>query len=127
MGLCLSQDKIFFVYNAKDDFLSVIGDFIYKAVSPKNYPCSLCKLSYGIVSKKKKWREFLESLDHEYIFVYKNQKHPVLSFVDSYPVVLIGEEDSARALVSTYEINQCKDIDQLILLLNQNLEANLKD
>ena len=56
IGLGLSQDTIYFVYNAKNDFVSIVGDFFHKSFAPKTYPCRLCDITYGPFSKKKSWR-----------------------------------------------------------------------
>ena len=52
-SISFSMPKIHFIYNANNDFFSVAGDFFHKSLWPKTYPCDLCKLSYGMINKKK--------------------------------------------------------------------------
>ena len=81
-----SQDTLYFVYNAKGDIFSVVGDFFHKSLSPKTYPCKLCDLSYGIFSKKKAWEKFLDSLDVDYEFVYKNKLDRFNQEIKEFPI-----------------------------------------
>ena len=68
IGLLYSNDSIYFIYNAKDNFVSILGDFFHKSLSPKAYPCNLCSVTYGPFTKKKKWKLFLNSLNYDYQF-----------------------------------------------------------
>tara|TARA_Y100001970_G_C13961982_1_gene713641 strand:+ start:378 stop:788 length:411 start_codon:yes stop_codon:yes gene_type:complete len=124
-SLIFSQPTIYFVYNANNDFISIIGDFVHKSVSPTTYSCNLCKLSYGIFTKTKKWEAFLNTLEYEFSFIYKNEKTPILNHIDSFPVVLIQYDNQIDILVSTDEMNSYKNLDDMIMGLNKRI-ANLK-
>ena len=118
------MSKIHFIYNAKNDFFSIAGDFIHKSLSPKNYSCNLCKLSYGAIKKKKKWADFLHSLDYEYSFIYKNEDNSILKEFDSYPIILFESNNNIDILISKDEISICKNIESLITLLQSRIEKH---
>ena len=121
IGISYSTGKIHFIYNANDDIFSVINDFFHKSLSPKTYDCDLCALSYGMFSKKEKWSNFLDSLQYDYAFIYKNQSNPILDHVDSFPVILFQQDDDIMVLVSTDDISKCNSIDELIFTINLKL------
>ncbi len=117
-----TDSTIFFVYNANDDFPSIVGDFFHKSLSPKTYPCQLCKLTYGAFAKKQQWKEFLSSISYKYEFIYKNNIEK-LNYTDSeYPIILFGNKNEWNILVTKKELNNCQTIEQLINIINLKLE-----
>ena len=122
-----SQDTLYFVYNAKGDIFSVVGDFFHKSLSPKTYPCKLCDLSYGIFSKKKAWEKFLDSLDVDYEFVYKNKLDRFNQEIKEFPIILIGNEDEVEVFLSRKDINNTENIESLINKINLKLEMRRTD
>ena len=52
-----------------------------------------------------------------------------LKFVDSYPSILFQIDDDIKVIATKFEISNCKDIDDLIILINNKimrLEKNIK-
>ena len=121
ISFIFSQDTIYFVYNAKNDFFSTVSDFFHKSFAPKTYPCRLCDLTYGKFTKKKPWGNFLDSLENDYEFVYKNQVDEYALNINSYPVILIGEKNNIKILISTDEINKMNNLDEMIEEINKKL------
>ena len=121
-GFIYSNDTIYFIYNAKDDFVSVLGDFFHKSISPKTYPCNLCSITYGPFSKKKKWKQFLGSLHHDYEFIYKDKIRNFNKHIENFPVVLFGSKEKNITLLSTEKINSINDLDELIHELKKQLD-----
>ena len=122
-----SQDTIYFIYNAKGDVFSVIGDFFHKSLSPKTYPCKLCDLSYGPIMKKKVWKDFLDTLDIDYKFLYKNEIDEFSNRIDELPVILIGNKDNVEVLLSKEEIDRSKDVYALIDNINLKIQKRIKN
>jgi len=118
-----SQDTLYFVYNAKGDIFSTAIDFFHKTLSPKTYPCRLCDLSYGTFAKKKIWKDFLDSLDISYEFVYKNEIDRFKKEINSFPLILLGTENNVEVFLSKEEINKTKNIQSLIDKINLKLET----
>ena len=116
--------KIIFVYNASDDFLSVGFDFFHKIVSPQTYQCSLCKITYGNISMKNQWRDYIQDLDYNVEFLYKNnfsQYHPNLELIDV-PSAFTSDGRVYTQIISKKEFNSLSDLDSLIELINEKID-----
>lgn len=122
--MLLSSNTIYFVYNAKNGLFNTLNDFTAKTFTPNKYPCNLCKISYGLFTKKKEWKEYLTSLQYPYEFIYINDNKLDLSKYNL-PIILYGKNDKYNILVNNKSLNECKTINELIKLLNTNL-LNIK-
>ena len=120
------NEKIIFIYNASDDFLSVKLDFLHKIISPKTYQCSLCKVTYGNFSMHSKWREYINSNPYEIQFLYKNSYKNFYKEleVDEYPSAFIIKGNQYNKIISKVEFDSCKDLDALINLFEEKLTIN---
>jgi len=119
-----TEKTILFLYNAEDDFPSIVEDFIHKSISPNTYPCQLCKLTYGTFYKKKQWREFLSNLNYSYKFVYRNNDVNINYHGNQYPIILFGNLENNEVLVSTDELNACQTVEDLIEIIINKLKEN---
>ena len=113
--------ELIFIYNAKSGVVNELIDFAHKIVSPETYDCNLCAISYGAFSMKKKWSTYIETLPFKSTFTYKDK-----FFKDGYsnikfPSVFIRSNEKLDEIISATEINEIKDLDQLIGLLNHKL------
>ena len=118
------KNKLIFIYNASNDYLSVAFDFTHKIVSPKTYQCSLCKVTFGAFKIHKKWKEYLDSINFEVIFLYKNnykQYFPNLEVKDFPYSFIYGEQSHIKFLDKT-DFDLCKNLDELIKLVDIKLE-----
>ena len=122
IGLLYSSDTIYFIYNVKDDFVSILGDFFHKSFSPKTYPCNLCSVTHGPFTKKKKWKLLLDSLNYDYQFLYKDEVYDFMENIESLPVILLGSKENTNVLLSTEKINSVNDLDELIYEINKQLK-----
>ncbi len=113
--------KIIFIYNASDDFLSVGFDFFHKIISPNTYQCSLCKITYGNVSMKDQWKEYIDGLNYDVEFLYMNnfsQFHPELKAL-KVPTAFIFDGEKYEELITREEFNSLIDLDSLIRIMNE--------
>ena len=120
----IAKDKIIFIYNASDDFLSVGFDFFHKIISPQTYQCSLCKITYGNISMKNQWRDYIQDLDYDVEFLYKNnfsQYHPNLQLIDV-PSAFTSDGRVYTQIISKKEFNSLSDLDALIELINEKID-----
>ena len=69
MSASNQKNKLIFIYNASNDYLSVAFDFTHKIISPKTYQCSLCQVTYGAFTMHNEWKEYLDSMNFEIIFL----------------------------------------------------------
>jgi hypothetical protein len=120
--------KFLIVYNADGGIFNMVADGIHKVVSPDTYPCSLCAVSYGLVSMHTPWRKYLKSLPHEVVFHHKDD------FAEAYPgheialpAILVREAGPMpEVLIGKDELDALEDVNQLIALTQQRL-AERKD
>ena len=56
--------------------------------------------------------------------MYLNENNSLISKFDTFPIILIGSSktNTTSILVSTDEINSCKDLDEFIYLINNKLK-----
>jgi hypothetical protein len=115
--------KLIFVYNADSGFISSLKDTAHKLVSPDTYPCNLCRITYPGMTMRDDWREFIKSLPHEVIFLHRDEFHKRYQSQKQVPLPAIFAEDSegVRVLISKNEINQMKNIDELMRVVKKYL------
>jgi len=113
--------ELIFIYNAKSGVVNELIDFAHKIVSPETYDCNLCAISYGAFSMKKKWSTYIETLPFKSTFTYKDKFSKNGYSNIKFPSVFIRSNEKLEEIISATEINEIKNLDQLIGLLNQKL------
>lgn len=119
-------DALVFVYNAEPGIVAGIMDSIHKTLSPDTYPCSLCGITYGAVSMRPEWRQWLKAQPWDAVFTYRDDfraQHPSLAQV---PLSAIFRNDEGRLslLVSAEEMAAAHDVAALIALIERALGGN---
>lgn len=114
---------LIFVYNAQGGVLWALGDMVHKIASPATYPCSLCALTYGAVSMRQAWRDFLKQAEPASLFLYRDEFRRDLDDRDlALPVVLLGGDGPVpEVLVSAAELDALPDLPGLIALIEARL------
>ena len=104
-----------FVYNADSGLFSTVTDFAHKIISPDTYECNLCKLTYGNFAMKNEWRDFLESLESEKVFLHRDEFKKQFPQIDEtvFPCVFILKDGQTQLLLNAEEINRVSDIAEL--------------
>ena len=113
--------ELIFIYNVKSGVVNELIDFAHKIVSPETYDCNLCAISYGAFSMKKKWSTYIETLPFKSTFTYKDKFSKNGYSNIKFPSVFIRSNENLEEIISATEINEIKNLDQLIGLLNQKL------
>lgn len=113
--------ELIFIYNAKSGVVNELIDFAHKIVSPETYDCNLCAISYGAFFMKKKWSTYIETLPFKSTFTYKDKFSKDGYSNINFPSVFIRSNEKLDEIISATEINEIKDLDQLIGLLNHKL------
>ena len=113
--------ELIFIYNTKSGVVNELIDFAHKIVSPETYDCNLCAISYGAFSMKKKWSTYIETLPFKSTFTYKDKFSKNGYSNIKFPSVFIQSNEKLDEIISATEINEIKNLDQLIGLLNQKL------
>ncbi|QOR67168.1 hypothetical protein IM538_03180 [Cytobacillus suaedae] len=112
--------EIIFVYNAKSGIWNGILDSLHKLSSPETYPCELCQLTFGLTSMNREWRSFLRTLPYKVIFLHLDELWSDLPKVE-FPAIFLKGIEGYNMLISKDEMRSCKDVKDLIILMNSKL------
>ena len=118
-----SEEKLelIFIYNAESGVVNELIDFAHKIVSPDTYDCKLYAMSYGAFFMEKKWLTYIETLPFKSTFTYKDKFFRNEYSDTKFPSVFMRSNENLDEIISATEINEIKNLDQLIDLLNQKL------
>lgn len=114
--------KIIFVYNADSGLLNLLKDGLQKTFTPDQYQCALCSITYGLISMKKKWKDFLKTLPYEQEFLHKDEFEKKYKKANiSYPTILLKENDSLTPIVTSKQLEEMNGLNNLIKTVQQEL------
>ncbi len=119
----MTQPRLLFVYAVDGGVLSTAKDVLHKIVSPSTYPCNLCAITYGTVRQVLEWTRFLRSLSIRVETLHRDdlrRRYP--RFPCTLPAVLY-EDGSPEVLVSSQEIDACRDASALARVVGERLRA----
>lgn len=114
--------EIVLVYNANADKISVVKDFFIKEFAPSDYPCNLCRITFGTFTMKTEWKQFLDSLPLKKEFLHKDEfakKYAVP--INDFPAIFVGYENQLALLVSREELNEVHTLQALQQLVLEKL------
>jgi hypothetical protein len=118
------KDELIFIYNADSGRINAILDSVHKSVSPNSYPCQLCAVTYGPISIRDEWKEYLDSLDYPKTFLHKNEVGDKLGELEiQFPVILLKHNEEYRVIVSSKEFERISDSYELISLMSQKIDG----
>lgn len=114
---------LIFVYNADGGLLNAARDAAHKLLRPTTYPCSLCALTYGAVSKRPAWSRFLAGVGMPALFLYRDEFRADLDSRDlPLPAILLGGAGPVpEVLVSASELDALPDLPSLIALIESRI------
>ena len=113
--------ELIFIYNAKSGVVNELVDIAHKIVSPETYDCNLCALSYGAFFMEKKWSTYIETLPIKSTFTFRDKFSKKGGNNLKFPSVFLRNDVGLEEIITATEINEIKNLDQLIGLLNQKL------
>ena len=122
MGKNLDEKELIFVYNAKSGLFNELLDFAHKIISPGTYDCNLCAITYGTFKMHKRWSRYIQSLPFKSIFTYKDEISKNNLPNVNLPSILLREHNDLIELLTSREINDLNNFDQLIRVLDKRLE-----
>jgi hypothetical protein len=122
-----SPVRLLFVYNADSGLFNTMADIGHKLFSPETYACRLCAITYGLLTEKAEWRDFITSIDAECEFLHRDElfrREPGLPAI--LPAVFRLTDQGPKICVDALTLNGCSSIPDLkALILNCCLEASL--
>ena len=113
--------ELIFIYNAKSGVVNELVDVAHKIVSPETYDCNLCALSYGAFFMEKKWSTYIETLPIKSTFTFRDKFSKKGRDNLKFPSVFLRNDVGSEEIITAAEINEIKNLDQLIDLLNRKL------
>ena len=113
--------ELIFIYNANSGVFNELVDVAHKIVSPETYDCNLCALSYGAFFMEKKWSTYIETLPIKSTFTFRDKFSKKGGNNLKFPSVFLRNDVGLEEIITATEINEIKNLDQLIDLLNQKL------
>ena len=105
------KNKLIFVYNADSGLWSGALDVMHKVFSPKTYACKLCGITYGALSVKKEWAEFIVSLPVKTEFLHRDEWLQKFKRTDNLPAVFIQKGEALESFIPAEEMNRMDLID----------------
>lgn len=67
------EGTLLFVWNADSGWQHALMDSLQKVLRPESYPCSLCRLTYGVVGPRADWKLFLKEWDRPAYFLHRDE------------------------------------------------------
>ena len=120
--LASSKPTLLFVYNADSGLLNTAKDLVHKIASPKTYECNLCAVTFGNFGMKNEWKIFVDSLEYSVEFLHRNEFTQQYSLKNErFPAVFIKHGETITKIISNIEINKCKTLDDLIVLVKKKI------
>ncbi len=113
--------ELIFVYDATSGAWNAVLDAAHKLLSPATYACHLCSLTYGAVTMRSRWSDFVKSLPHAVRFVYRDQ----LAGAPAPPALLERRDGALLTLLGKPEIDACATLDDLIARVRQRLATDV--
>ena len=83
-------DRLVFVYNAEAGLVAGAMDTVHKIVSPATYPCSLCAVTYGLVGKRRRWRDWLAAQALPAVFHHRGDFRLAFPAAAAWPLPLVA-------------------------------------
>ncbi len=121
----MARPQVLFVYNADGTVAGKVRDFLHKALRPDTYPCQLCAVTYGYVSMRAEWREFVASLDADVEFLHRDElraEHSVVA-AGELPAAWQSVDGMWQPLVDAPTMNACLDLQSLIAVVRRSMVA----
>lgn len=118
----LSKPKIVFVYNADSGVFNLAADIAHKIFSPQTYACNLCAITHSNFGMRKEWKSYLESLENPLEFLHADEfkeKYGIEKV--SLPAIFIEESGSLRQIAAAPQINECRSIEDLKRIIDNEL------
>lgn len=109
---------LIFVYNADSGLFNVVADAAHKVLSPQTYQCNLCQVTYGWMTERRAWRDFVAGLGVPCTFLHRDELRRRYPGIDvALPAVLRVTDGSPDVCIDAESLNRCEDTDALIALV----------
>ncbi len=120
----MNTTKLIFVYNADSTIFAIASDIVKKIVAPQTQECNLCKITYGALTPKEEWSNFLASLPQEKVFLHRDEfasQHPDKKNI-ALPAVFLESAGNLSEFITAGEMNRAKTIPDIVTLVTDKLK-----
>ncbi len=120
--------KLVFIYNADSGLINAVKDYFHKKRSPETYQCNLCMQTFGAISMKKDWKNYVNNLDIPAEFLHKDEfekkyAEQVPIHEVKYPSAYFKNGSNMNLFVSQDEMNAVKSLDELKDMISRKLKS----
>jgi hypothetical protein len=114
---------LLFVYKTNSSVLGSLKDFSAHTKSASGSDaCTLSAITHSPVGMKKEWKRFLKDLEIPSRSLDRNELSSEFGRLQlTFPVVLLQKGTELSVLIATEELNRCRDLNDLILLVKQRI------
>ena len=106
--------KLLFVYNADSGMANALLDTGRRIFRPQDYPCALCKITYGPFGKSKDWELFVSQLPYEASFIHKDELPALLQAVTlSFPCLILLDQAQYDVLIDGPTFSNLQNLEAL--------------
>ena len=112
--------KLIFVYNADSGRFNALQDSLHKLISPSTYSCRLCQLTHSFFSEKGEWRNFVDSLDAECVFLHRDEFKEIKN--TTLPAAYVDVDGSLKEFLCAEEFAGINSLSELISVIKSKLE-----
>lgn len=119
----MAPDALVMVYNADEGVAAALFDAVHKLVRPDTYPCSLCAITYGPVSMRGEWRNWLKHQPFAAEFYHRQDFHRAYpAFTDlPLPAILRRDGSALTLLLPAEAMDDSLSVSRLIDRVEQAL------
>lgn len=119
----MQPERLIFVYNARSGKLNGLLDLLHKNISPRTYPCQLCAVTYNNSGMLPEWKQFIEQLGVEVVFLHKDEwaKYPG-TMTAALPAAFLIQQGKTSVCIPATEMRQVADVKALIDLTRIKLQ-----
>jgi|WetSurMetagenome_2_1015567.scaffolds.fasta_scaffold229393_2 hypothetical protein len=124
MAVFMSDGKtILFVYNADSGVLAGMKDYCTGGGTPPGRGCcNLSAITFSPVGMKKDWKRYVRELKIPSRFMDRNEFAAEFGqAITSFPAVLLRRGRELALLLSTDELNRCRELEDLTGLLDMRI------
>jgi len=117
--------QLLFVYNAEAGAVNGLLDTLHKTLSPGTYSCSLCRITYGALSMRSEWKQFLQNLGLPTRFLHRKEFFREFPHLRNQPLPAAFLQNAAGAwqlLLSKEDFDQA-DLPTLMQLVRARLSG----
>ena len=114
----MSGPPLIFVYNADSGVLNGLKDLWIKTVTPEQYDCQLCAVTYGFGGMKREWRGFVHGLGRGVKFLHRDELAQQFGLIGvELPAAWVQDGGELKPWISAGEMRSCRNLDELMALV----------